>query len=106
MRYALDVAGADGWIVTNLDVLTGFEEIRAAVRYRVDGQETRDWPAGGSSLERVEPVYATLPGWSEDITGVRRYEDLPAARARYVEWLESEVGAPSGWSRSDRTARR
>jgi adenylosuccinate synthase len=94
VRYALDLAGADGWIVTNLDVLTGFPEIRAAVRYRIDGEETRDWPARASSVEKVEPVLATRPGWTEDITAVRRYEDLPAAARAYVEWLESEVGVP------------
>jgi len=94
VRYALDIAGADGWIVTNLDVLTGFPEIRAAVRYRVAGGETRDWPAEASSVERVEPVLTSRPGWTEDITGVRRYEDLPAAARAYVEWLEMEVGTP------------
>jgi adenylosuccinate synthase len=94
VRYALEIAGADGWIVTNLDVLTGFSEIRAAVRYRIDGQETRDWPAGASSVEHVEPIFSARPGWTEDITGVRRYEDLPAAARGYVEWLEGEVGTP------------
>jgi len=94
VRYALELAGADGWIVTNLDVLTGFEEIHAAVAYRIHGVPTRDWPAGAPSVEGVEPVYASRPGWSEDITGVRRYADLPAAARAYVEWLESEVGTP------------
>jgi adenylosuccinate synthase len=93
-RYALEVAGADGWIVTNLDVLTGFAEIRAAVRYKIGGAETRDWPADAPTLERVEPVYSSRRGWTEDITGVRRYEELPAAARDYVEWLESEVGTP------------
>ncbi len=94
VRYALEIAGADGWIVTNLDVLAGFSEIRAAVRYRVDGVETRDWPAGASSVEHVEPIFSARPGWTEDITGVRRYENLPAAARGYVEWLENEVGTP------------
>ena len=94
MRYAMDLAGADGWIVTNLDVLTGFEEVRAAAKYRVDGEETRDWPAGTSQIDRVEPVFTTLAGWTADITAVRRYEDLPAEARAYVEWMEQEVGAP------------
>ncbi len=94
MRYAMDLAGADGWIVTNLDVLTGFEEVRAAAKYRVDGEETRDWPAGTSQVERVEPIFTTLPGWKADLTAVRRYEDLPAEARAYVEWMEREVGAP------------
>lgn len=94
VRFALETAGADGWIMTNLDVLTGFEEIRAALRYRAEGKEFRDWPAEASSVERFEPVLASMPGWTEDITHVRRYEDLPAAARAYVEWLEREVGVP------------
>jgi adenylosuccinate synthase len=94
MRYAMDLAGADGWIVTNLDVLTGFEEVRAAAKYRIDGAETRDWPAGTSQVERVEPIFTALPGWKADLTAVRRYEDLPREARAYVEWMEQEVGAP------------
>ncbi len=94
VRYALELSGADGWIVTNLDVLTGFQEIQAAVRYRTARGETRDWPADLPSIDEAEPVYAAHPGWEEDITGVRRFEDLPAAARAYVEFLEREVGAP------------
>jgi adenylosuccinate synthase len=64
------------------------------VAYRIGGARTRDWPAEASSVEHVEAVYETRPGWTEDITGVRRYEDLPASARSYVEWLESEVGSP------------
>ena len=97
VRYALELGGADGWIVTNLDVLAGLPEIQVAVGYRVDGQERADWPADRSSLEGVEPVYESRPGFSktpEDLAGARRYEDLPDAARDYVEWLESVVGVP------------
>lgn len=94
VRFALEVAGADGWIVTNLDVLSGFPEVRAAVAYKIEGRESRAWPAAAADLSIAEPVYVGHEGWSEDITGVRRFEDLPKTARRYVEWLESEVGAP------------
>ncbi len=94
VRYALEISGADGWIVTNLDVLSGFPEIRAAARYRHAGAERRDWPAELSRLDGVEPVYQSFPGWNEDITRVRKFADLPAAARQYVEALEREVGAP------------
>jgi len=94
VRYALDLSGADGWIVTNLDVLTGFPEVSAAVRYRIGSGEVRDWPAQLPSIDAARPVYQSHPGWTEDLTGVRRYEDLPAAARSYVEFLEREVGAP------------
>jgi len=94
VRHALDVAGADGWIVTNLDVLSGFPEIRAAVAYRVRGRDLRDWPAHVPDFAGIEPVYRSLAGWTEDLGGLRRFEDLPPAARAYVSWLEQEVGCP------------
>jgi hypothetical protein len=58
VRYALEISGADGWIVTNLDVLTGFDEIRAR-SVPLERQRARDWPAHASTVERYEPVYAS-----------------------------------------------
>ncbi|MFN0242701.1 MAG: adenylosuccinate synthase [Planctomycetota bacterium] len=94
IRYALELSGADGWIITNLDVLTGFDEIQVAVRYTVEGADCSTWPAHLPSHQRAEPVYATHAGWSEDITAVRRYGDLPPRARAYVEELEREVGIP------------
>jgi len=97
VRYALALNGANGWIVTNLDVLAGLPEIRVAVGYRVDGAERSDWPADRSNLEGVEPIYETRPGFCEaprDLADVRRFEDLPTSARDYVEWLEAEVGVP------------
>jgi len=94
VRYAMELSGADGWIVTNLDVLSGFPEIRAATGYTIGGKTQRDWPAATPDLDSIVPTYATHPGWSEDITRVRKFEDLPLTARRYVEWLEREVGAP------------
>jgi len=94
VRYALELSGADGWIVTNLDVLSGFPSIQVAVRYRHAGAERRDWPAELPRLDGVEPIYQTFPGWNEDLTRVRKYADLPLAARAYVEALEREVGTP------------
>jgi adenylosuccinate synthase len=94
VRYALDMSGADGWIVTNLDVLSGFDAIHVATGYQLGERATRDWPAHLPTIEQARPVYARQKGWTEDITAVRRYEDLPAAARAYVEFLEREVGAP------------
>jgi adenylosuccinate synthase len=92
VRYALELSGADGWIVTNLDVLSGFETIEAAVAYQIHGKRVREWPAALAEFSAIEPVYAKHPGWSEDITRVRKFADLPKNARAYVEWLESEVG--------------
>jgi adenylosuccinate synthase len=94
VRYALELSGADAWIMTNLDVLTGFDEIGVAVRYRIDGREVRDWPADLSSIEDIESVHEMHPAWTEDITAVRRFEDLPRRAREYVERVEREVGVP------------
>jgi len=94
VRYALELSGADGLIVTNLDVLSGFPSIQVAMRYRHAGVERRDWPADLPRFDGVEPVYQTFPGWNEDLTRVRKYADLPAAARTYVEALEREVGTP------------
>ncbi|MEO0652635.1 MAG: adenylosuccinate synthetase, partial [Planctomycetota bacterium] len=94
LRYALELNGADGWILTNLDVLSGLGEIQVGTAYRIDGQETRQFPGATSDLSSVEVVLETRPGWTEDITGARTYADLPAAARDYVEWLEGVVGVP------------
>jgi adenylosuccinate synthase len=94
VRYALELNGADGWIMTKLDVLDSFETIRVGTKYRVDGEDVMTWPVGCTDLGAIEVAYEELPGWQEDITGVRRYEDLPATARAYVEWVEERVGSP------------
>ena len=94
VRYALDLNGADGWIMTKLDVLDAFETIRVGTSYKVDGEETSAWPVGCTDLSRIEVQYEELPGWQEDISKVRRYEDLPETTRSYVEWVEERVGSP------------
>jgi len=94
VRYALEVAGADGWIMTKLDVLSGRRELRCGVAYRIGAERHARYPAHLPSLEAVEVEYETLPGWSEDLSDVRAWDDLPAAARRYVERLERLVGVP------------
>lgn len=93
VRYALELNGADGLVMTNLDVLTGFEEIHVATSYERAGETFDSLPAG-TPLEEVEASLETHPGWTEDVTGVREYEDLPENTRRYVEWVESLIRVP------------
>lgn len=93
VRYAVELNGAEGLVMTNLDVLTGFAEIKAAVAYERGSVRFEDYPAG-DTLEGLTPVYETLPGWTEDITDVRDFTDLPENARRYVEWLEGALGVP------------
>jgi adenylosuccinate synthase len=92
LSYGLELNGADGWIMTNLDVLSSFDEILVAVEYELDGVRHDEFPAGTARLDDVRPIYERHPGWSEDITAVREFDDLPAAARDYVTWIEKLVG--------------
>ncbi|QDU68999.1 adenylosuccinate synthase [Engelhardtia mirabilis] len=94
LRYALEFNGAEGWILTNLDVLSGLETIPVGVAYRLDGERREHFPGELNDLSAIEVEYEHRPGWSEDITACRQYADLPAAARDYVEWLEGVVAAP------------
>ena len=92
LRYAVRVNGIDRLALTKLDVLSHFGELPVCVRYRTrDGSETRDFPAHQSDFHAAEPVYETLPGWSEPLDGCATAADLPDAARRYVDFVESEL---------------
>jgi adenylosuccinate synthase len=94
LRYAVRVNGLDDLVVTKLDVLDGFDEIRVAVGYDLDGVPLDGFPADARRLERCRPVWRTFPGWKAPTVSVRRWEDLPARARAYLEWIEREVGIP------------
>jgi len=93
-RYSCALNGLDGIFLTNLDVLTGFEEIPVTVAYRDGDKVMEDFPADGAVLERLEPVQEVLAGWTEDITAIRSFADLPETCQAYVRFLEQQMGAP------------
>jgi adenylosuccinate synthase len=92
LRYAVRVNGLDGIALTKLDVLTGFPEIRIAVRYRCGDRTFEEMPSDLETLERCEAIYETLPGWQEKLAGIRRWEDLPRAARVYVERIAQLTG--------------
>jgi len=96
LRYAVRVNGLDELALTKLDVLSGLEKLKLAVAYTKSDAQLEHFPAefGVDSLARWEPVYEELPGWQEDITGVRRRQDLPVAAQDYVGRIEEVVGVP------------
>ncbi len=94
LRESATVNGITQLCVNKLDVLSGLGELRIATAYRVDGKLVHDFPMTLDELERAEPVYETLPGWSEDVSACRRFEALPANARRYVQRVESLVGVP------------
>ena len=62
--------------------------------YERDGIRLRDFPASARLLQDVKPIYETLPGWKEDISGCTRFDSLPAEARNYVEYIEKELGSP------------
>jgi adenylosuccinate synthase len=94
-RYSARISGTTEIAVMLLDVLSGLETLQVAVAYEDEnGHRIEHFPGHLSDLERCKPVYETLPGWSQDITGCRTWDDLPAEARRYVQFLSNQVGVP------------
>ena len=93
-RYAVRVNGLTDFFLTKLDVLTGWEKIPVCVAYEVDGKRVEELPASQSDFHHAKPIYEYLPGWSENITKARTFNELPANARAYVKYLEEISGAP------------
>jgi adenylosuccinate synthase len=94
LRYASRVNGIDGLALTKLDVLTGMKRIRVCVSYDTPAGRVDDLPIDEIGQPGVVPVYEELEGWTEDLSGVRVLDQLPAAARRYVKFLEDGAGVP------------
>jgi len=92
-RYAARINGVTDFVLTKLDVLTGLKEIPVCVAYDVDGVRHEEMPVNQTDFHHAVPVYENLPGWSEDISGCRTFDDLPKAAQDYVEFVEARSGA-------------
>ncbi|MBA4423261.1 MAG: adenylosuccinate synthase, partial [Syntrophus sp. (in: bacteria)] len=93
IRQAVRVSGITGIALTKLDVLTGIEKLKICVGYRTEKEEfTESVPANLRRLNRCQPLYEEMDGWTEDIRGVRRIADLPLNTRHYIERLEKLSG--------------
>ena len=92
-RYGTKLQGATALALTKMDVLSYLDEIPVCVAYKLRGETIDRFPYT-PDLYDCEPVYETLPGWKCDISGARRFEDLPKAAQDYVKFIESRVGCP------------
>jgi len=87
-RYAARINGLTDFVLTKLDVLTGIKEIPVCVAYEVDGKRVEEVPVSQSDFHHAIPIYENFPGWDEDITGCRTFEELPKNAQDYVRALE------------------
>ncbi|HVF06615.1 MAG TPA: adenylosuccinate synthase [Frankiaceae bacterium] len=93
-RYAARINGLTDFFLTKLDVLSGIERIPVCVGYRVGGTVYDEMPVSQSDFHHAVPVYEELPGWDEDISTAKSFEDLPKNAQAYVKALEEMSGAP------------
>ncbi len=92
-KYGCRLQGATDVAFTVLDVLGYLEEIPVCVGYEIDGEITTEFPTT-TKLEKAKPVMEVLPGWKEDISGIRNYEELPENCRKYIEFSEEHIGYP------------
>ncbi len=93
LRYSVQVNSVSSIVLNKLDILSGLDEVKACVGYRIVDRLTDDWPLPANLLERAAPVYETFEGWSEDIRECRTMAELPMAARRYISAIEERAGA-------------
>ncbi|HEX5806957.1 MAG TPA: adenylosuccinate synthase [Macromonas sp.] len=94
LKRSAQVNGLSGLCITKLDVLDGLQELQLCVGYKLDGELIDLLPLGADEIARCEPIYETLPGWTESSVGVTRYEDLPPNAQHYLNRIETVTGVP------------
>lgn len=92
-KYGCRMQGTTDVAFTVLDVLGYLDEIPVCIGYEIDGKITTDFPTT-TQLEKAKPVLEVLPGWKSDISGIRKYEELPENCRKYIEFVEEKIGFP------------
>jgi adenylosuccinate synthase len=95
VRYAVRVNGLDALALTKLDVLDGMDALQICTSYRCAGGTLSEFPGEIAQLSACEPVYESMPGWTQPAAGVRRFADLPDGARRYIARLEELTGVPA-----------
>jgi len=95
-RYGVETQGATNIALTKLDVLSYMDKIPVCAHYELNGEQTDDFPFP-VLLQDAKPVVEYLPGWQCDISGARKWEDLPEAARSYVEYVEKAIGCHIGF---------
>jgi adenylosuccinate synthase len=94
VKFAVRSNGIDGLALVKLDVLRGFPKLRICTAYDLPSGRTTHLPASAASVGHARPVYRELPGFEEDVSQVRRFDDLPANARRFVDAIREETGVP------------
>ena len=94
LKYSIQINSISYLCLTLLDVLDVFDEVHICTHYDYKGTLIDTLPASDHVLRECKPVYAALPGWKEDISGCKTYDELPENAKKYIEFIEKEVGVP------------
>lgn len=94
VRFTAQINGTDALFVTKLDTLTGIDELKICVGYKLDGKQVQFAELEGAGMARVEPVYRSFRGWKQDLRGIRKFADLPKNAQRYIQAIEKIAGVP------------
>ena len=94
-RYTIRLNGCQSISLTRLDVLDRFESLKVCVAYMIDGRRVETFPSARAQLDAAAPVYEELPGWCEDTSHCRRFEELPPNAQTYVRRIEELIRAPA-----------
>lgn len=92
MRYAVRTNGLTSFVVNKLDPLSNIGDLKLCVAYEMDGERITEFPPCLEDLERCKPIYETMPGWTEDICGIRSFDQLPPAAQNYIKRIEELCG--------------
>ena len=94
LKRSAQVNGLSGLCITKLDVLDGLTELKLCTGYRLDGETVDILPMGADEIARCEPIYETLPGWTDSTVGVTELDKLPANARAYLDRIEAVTGVP------------
>ncbi len=94
LKYSVMINGIEEVALTKLDVLDGFETIKVCIGYKYNDKRLKSFPLDLCTIEDIEPVYETLPGWKTKISGAKSYSDLPQNCRSYIEYIEKYLDAP------------
>jgi adenylosuccinate synthase len=92
LKYVVQLNGMNELTLTKMDVMDGFKEIKVCTSYKIDGKETDVFPLCLDEIEKIEPVYTTLPGWKNSIEGITDWNDLPSTAQSYIRFIEEYLG--------------
>ena len=96
VNFSVRINGITSIALSRMDTLGSIDKVKVCVGYEVGGEVVTNYPASLEELEDAKPVYKEFEGWSEDISDIRDYDELPKAAREYIEFIETQTGVPVG----------